>query len=30
MKNGDIIVDDFLEPLEDLTAEIKRAEKPKE
>lgn len=30
MKNGDIIVDDFLEPLEDLAAEIKRAEDPKE
>ena len=30
MKNGDIIVDDFLEPLEDLVAEIKRAEEPKE
>jgi hypothetical protein len=30
MKNGDIIVDDFLEPLEDLAAEIKRAEEPKE
>lgn len=30
MKNGDIIVDDFIEPLEDLAAEIKRAEEPKE
>lgn len=30
MKNGDIIVDNFLEPLEDLAAEIKRAEEPKE
>ena len=30
MKNGDIIVDDFLEPLEDLAVEIKRAEEPKE
>lgn len=30
MKNGDIIVDDFLKPLEDLAAEIKRAEEPKE
>lgn len=30
MKNGDIIVDNFIEPLEDLAAEIKRAEEPKE
>lgn len=30
MKNGDIIVDDFLEPLEEIAAEIKRAEEPKE
>lgn len=29
MKNGDIIVDDFLEPLEEIAAEIKRAEEPK-
>ena len=30
MRNGEIIIDDFLEPLEDLAAEIKRAEEPKE
>lgn len=30
MRNGEIIVDDFLEPLEEIAAEIKRAEEPKE
>lgn len=30
MRNGEIIVDDFLEPLEEIAAEIRRAEEPKE